>query len=65
MSTRLAEYYNELQRREGLEPIELIAEWAQGDTDAISAGFRNAVAASRITDQGIPIRAGSHSSIYW
>src|SRR6266487_7213131 len=59
MSTRLAEYYNELQRREGLEPVELITEWAQRDTDAISAAFRTAVAVSRITEQGIPIRAGS------
>jgi hypothetical protein len=59
MSTRLAEYYNELQRREGLEPVELITEWAQHDTDAISAAFRNAVVVSRITEQGIPIRAGS------
>ena len=59
MPTRLAEYYNELQRREGLEPVELITEWAQRDTDAISAAFRNAIVASRITEQGIPIRAGS------
>lgn len=59
MSTRLAEYYHELQRREGLEPIELITEWAQRDTDAISAAFRNAVVASRITEQAIPTRAGS------
>jgi len=59
MSTRLAEYYNELQRREGLEPVELITEWAQSDADAISTAFRNAVVASQITEQGIPIRAGS------
>jgi hypothetical protein len=59
MPTRIAEYYNELQRREGLEPVELVAEWAQSDTDAISAAFRTAVATSRITEQGIPIRAGS------
>jgi len=59
MPTRLAEYYNELQRREGLEPVELITEWAQRDTDAISAAFRNAIVASRITEQGIPIRTGS------
>ncbi len=56
---RIAEYYNELQRREGLEPAELIAEWAQADTDAISAAFRTAVATSRITEQNIPIWAGS------
>src|SRR5438093_11840280 len=59
MPTRLAEYYNELQRREGLEPVELITEWAQRDTDAISAAFRNAIVASRITEHGIPIRADS------
>jgi len=59
MPTRIAEYYNELQRREGLEPVELIAEWAQADTEAISAAFRNAFSASRLTEQTIPIRAGS------
>jgi len=59
MATQIAEYYNELQRREGLEPVELITEWAQRDTDAISAPFRNAVVVSRITEQGIPIRVGS------
>jgi len=59
MPTRIAEYYNELQRREGLEPVELVAEWAQADADAISAAFRNAFSVSRITEQTIPIRAGS------
>jgi hypothetical protein len=59
MPTPIAEYYNELQRREGLEPVELVAEWAQHDTDAIAAAFRTAVATSRITEQSIPIRAGS------
>jgi hypothetical protein len=59
MPTRIAEYYNELQRREGLDPVELVAEWAQPDTDAISAAFRNAFAASRIIEQAIPIRPGS------
>jgi hypothetical protein len=59
MSTPIAEYYNELQRREGLEPVQLVAEWAQSDTDAISAAFRNAFAASRIIEQTIPIRQGS------
>ena len=59
MPTRISEYYNELQRREGLEPLELVAPWAQADTDAISAAFRNAVAASRITEGQIPIRTGS------
>jgi len=59
MPTRIAEYYNELQRRESLDPVELVAEWAQADTDAISGAFRKAFAASRITEQTIPIRAGS------
>ncbi|PYJ71402.1 MAG: hypothetical protein DME75_07520 [Verrucomicrobia bacterium] len=59
MSTRIAEYYNELQRREGLEPVQLIADWNPQDADAISAAFRTAVATSQITEQGIPIRADS------
>jgi len=59
MPTPIAEYYNELQRREGLDPVELVAEWAQAETDAISGAFRNAFNASRITDQTIPIRPGS------
>jgi hypothetical protein len=59
MPTRIAEYYEELQRREGLEPVQLVAEWAQGDVDAISAAFRKAFAASRITEKAIPIRVGS------
>ena len=59
MPTRIADYYTELQRREGLEPMQLVAEWQQAETHAISAVFRNAFAASRITEQTIPIRAGS------
>src|SRR5438094_1911663 len=59
MPTRIAEYYDELQRREGLEPVQLVAEWSEADTDAISTAFRNAFAASRITEQTIPIRVGS------
>ena len=59
MATRIAEYYNELQRREGLDPVHLVAEWAQADTDAVSAAFRDAFAASRVIEQTIPIRAGS------
>jgi hypothetical protein len=59
MPTRIAEYYTELQRREGLKPVELVAEWTQADTDAISAAFRNAFNASRIIEQTIPIRLGS------
>src|SRR6266700_6027333 len=59
MPTPIAEYYNELQRREGLEPVELIADWKAQDADAISAAFRNAFATSRIIEQTIPIRPGS------
>jgi hypothetical protein len=59
MPTRIADYYTELQRREGLEPVLLVAEWQQAETDAISAAFRNAFNASRIIEQTIPIRAGS------
>lgn len=47
MPTRIANYYEELQRREGLEPVQLVAEWAQGDFEAISAAFRNAFTATR------------------
>jgi hypothetical protein len=59
MPTRIADYYNELQRREGLDPIEVVAEWAKVDTDEISAVFNSAFAASRIIEQTIPIRQGS------
>src|SRR5581483_9580308 len=59
MPTRIAEYYEELQRREGLEPMQLVAEWAQADADGISGVFRNAFNASRIIEQTIPIRSGS------
>ena len=37
MPTRIADYYIELQCREGLDAVELIAEWTQPDVDAISA----------------------------
>jgi hypothetical protein len=59
MPTRIAEYYIELQRREGLQPIELVAEWDDIAADAISAGFRVGMAASAITKQEIPLRDGS------
>jgi len=59
MPTRLADYYNELQQREGLAPIELVAEWVQVDADAISTAFRAAVVASGITEENIPIRPRS------
>ncbi len=56
MPNRIAEYYNELQRREGLQPIELVAEWRKPEVDAVSAAFRTALAASRMTELGIPLR---------
>ena len=62
MPTRIAEYYNELQRREGLDPVELVAEWAQPDTDAISAAFRNALAAAQRPQQTKQSDVGRSSS---
>jgi hypothetical protein len=59
MPTRIADYYVELQRREGLEPIELVADWNQETTEAISAAFRAGIADSRITEQEIPLRRRS------
>ena len=59
MSTRIADYYLELQRREGLEPIELVAPWDQVMSDSISEAFRAAMEAAGITAQEIPLRAGS------
>jgi hypothetical protein len=59
MPTRIADYYIELQRREGLEPIELVADWNQETTEALSAAFRVGMADSQITEQEIPLRDGS------
>ncbi len=59
MPTRIADYYIELQRREGLEPIEVVAEWDQTTAEDISAAFRVGIGASRITEQEIPLRQGS------
>ena len=59
MPTPLAEYYRELQLREGLAPLDLIAEWDPDIVEAISADFRAAAIASRITEQVVPLRAGS------
>lgn len=59
MPTRIAEYYEELQRRESLKPVELVAKWEPADIDSISAAFRAAFAAAKITEQTIPIRSGS------
>lgn len=59
MPTPLSDYYRELQQREGFEAIELVAEWDAVMVEGISADFRAAVAASGITQQVVPLRAGS------
>lgn len=59
MPTRIADYYTELQRREGLEPIELVAAWDQDMPDRISTAFRAAITASHILEQEIPLREDS------
>lgn len=59
MPTPLSDYYRELQQREGLQVLELIANWNTDDVTAISTDFRNATAASQINHQTVPIRAGS------
>ena len=59
MPTRIAEYYTELQRREGLEPIELVGAWEQNTTNRISQDFRAGIAASRLVEQEIPLRERS------
>ena len=59
MPTRIAEYYIELQRREGLEPIELVGAWDQNTPDRISQSFRAGIAASRLLEQEIPLRERS------
>lgn len=59
MPTPLAEYYRELQLREGLDPLELVAEWNPASVEAISADFRAAAIASHIIEQVVPLRAGS------
>ena len=59
MPTRIAEYYIELQRREGLEPIELVGAWDQNTPDRISQSFRAGIGASRLLEQEIPLRERS------
>lgn len=59
MATPLADYYRELQEREGLNPVDLIAEWDPAAVAEISDDFRNAAAESKITVQIVPLRAGS------
>lgn len=59
MPTRIADYYLELQRREGLEPIELVAPWEEITSDAISEAFRAAMTAAAVTQCDIPLRPGS------
>ena len=59
MPTRIAEYYIELQRREGLEPIELVGAWDQNTPDRVSQSFRAGIEASRLLEQEIPLRERS------
>jgi hypothetical protein len=59
MPTRIAEYYIELQRREGLEPIELVGAWDQNTPDCFSQSFRAGIAASGLLEQEIPLRERS------
>ncbi len=59
MPTRIADYYLELQRREGLEPIELVAPWDEATSDAISEAFRASMTAAAITQRDITLRTGS------
>jgi hypothetical protein len=57
--TPLVDFYRELQRREGFEVAELIAEWEDTAIDEITSDFRTALARSQITQQVVPIRPGS------
>jgi hypothetical protein len=57
--TPLLDYYRELQRREGIEASDLVAEWDDAAVEEISADFRAAVGRSQITQQVVPIRPGS------
>jgi len=59
MPTPLSDYYRELQQREALQILELVADWNANVVEAISVDFRNAMAASQINRQAVPIRAGS------
>ena len=53
------EYYNDLQRREGLTPRTLIAPWPPEIQNAIAEGFRQAVFAAGIIGVSAPIPPGS------
>jgi len=55
----LLDYYRELQRREGIEASDLVAEWDDAAVEEISSDFRAAVGRSQITQQVVPIRPGS------
>jgi hypothetical protein len=57
--TPLLDYYRELQRREGLDPTDLVAYWDNAAVNEISADFRTAMERSQITQQVVPIRPGS------
>src|SRR6516165_8440431 len=55
MATRIAEYYAEVQRREGLEPVELVAEWAEADSDPIRTGSTNQSIGNQVADFFVPV----------
>jgi hypothetical protein len=55
----LEEFYRELQEREGLDPLPLVAPWAQLDTDAIIKTIRGAFANTHLRNTAVPIRPGS------
>jgi hypothetical protein len=57
--TPLLDYYRELQRREGLEPIDLVSDWDDAAVQQISADFRAALIGSQVPQQVVPIRPGS------
>ena len=59
MPTPLSDYYRELQQREALQILELVANWNANVVEVISVDFRNAMAASQINRQAVPIRPAS------
>lgn len=53
------QYYNDLQRWEGLTPKPLIATWPPEIRNAISDSFQQSVSSSNIIGLQVPIRSGS------
>ena len=58
MST-LLEYYNDLQKWENITPEVLVSLWNQTECNDIEAGFSQAISASSIIGNSVPIRPGS------